>query len=40
MKSHWKDLLFELAQVALSWLIELINDPDKRVESKNTKHGV
>lgn len=28
----WKDLLLELALVALRWLSELINDPDKRVE--------
>lgn len=40
MKQHWKELLFTLAQVALSWLIELINDPDKRVEQKNGKDGL
>lgn len=40
MKSHWKELLFTLAQVALTWLIELINDPDKRVEPTNSKDGL
>lgn len=33
----WHQLLLELALVALSWLTELINNPDKRVEQPKKK---